>query len=83
VCVRRGVFHNVRELEQSIQKYIDEHNRAPQPYLWTAKARDILAKVKRAWYALKARGGLIKDSRALASIERCLSVEPEAAASPV
>src|SRR6266478_1927835 len=79
-CVRRGVFHNVRELEQSIQKYIDEHNRAPKPYLWTAKARDILAKVKRAWYALKARGGLIKDSRALASIERCLSVEPEAAA---
>jgi len=82
-CVRRGVFHNVRELEQSIQKYIDEHNRAPKPYLWTAKARDILAKVKRAWYALKARGGLTKPSRALASIERCLSAEPEVAACPV
>jgi transposase len=79
-CVRRGVFHNVRELEQSIQKYIDEHNRAPKPYLWTAKARDILAKVKRAWYALKARGGLPEASRALASIERCLSAEPAVAA---
>jgi len=81
-CVRRGVFHSVRELEQSIRNYIDEHNRAPKPYLWTAKARDILAKVKRAWYALQARGGFTKVSRALQSIERCLSPEPEAAACP-
>ncbi len=81
-CVRRGVFHNVRELEQSIQKYIDEHNRAPKPYLWTAKARDILEKVKRAWYVLKSRGGLTKVSRALEGIERRLSAEPEGAVCP-
>ncbi len=81
-CVRRGVFHNVRELEQSIQKYIDEHNRAPKPYLWTAKARDILEKVKRAWYALKSRGGLTKVSRALEGIERRLSAESEVAVCP-
>jgi transposase len=82
-CVRRGVFHNVRELEQSIQKYIDEHNRAPKPYLWTAKARDILEKVKRAWYVLKSRGGLTKVSRALEGIERRLSAEPEGAVCPM
>jgi hypothetical protein len=75
-CVRRGVFHNVKELEQSIQRYIDEHNRKPKPYLWTAKANDILEKVKRAWYVLKARG-YDKATRALDSIERCLSANSE------
>jgi transposase len=78
-CVRRGVFHSVEELQQSIQRYIEKHNREPKPYIWTAKARDILEKVKRAWSALRARG-LTKVSRALASIERCLSAQPEAAA---
>jgi transposase len=81
-CVRRGVFHNVGELEQSIQNYIDEHNRHPKPYIWTAKARDILEKVKRAWYALKASGGLTKASRALESIERSLAAELEPETNP-
>lgn len=76
-CVRRGVFHSVGELEQSIQTYIAEHNRKPKPYIWTAKARDILEKVKRAWFALKAQGGLHKESRALESIERYLSADSE------
>jgi transposase len=75
-CVRRGVFHHVKELEQSIQRYIDEHNRKPKPYLWTAKANDILEKVKRAWHVLKARG-YDKATRALDSIERCLSAHAE------
>jgi transposase len=81
-CVRRGVFHDVGELEQSIQNYITEHNRKPKPYVWTAKARDILEKVKRAWYVLKASGGLTKKSRALESIERHLATESEPADSP-
>ena len=80
-CVRRGVFHNVAELQGSIRNYIDEHNRHPKPYLWTAKAKDILEKVKRAWYALKASGHA-KASGALASIERCLGAESEAATCP-
>jgi len=81
-CVRRGVFHSVQELQQSIQHYIVEHNRKPKPYIWTAKARDILEKVKRAWYALKASGGLTKASRALEGIERSLAAQPEPVASP-
>jgi transposase len=80
-CVRRGVFHSVQELQQSIQNYIHHHNRNPKPYLWTAKARDILEKVKRAWYALKARG-FSKATRALASIERCLAAEPAGVTGP-
>jgi hypothetical protein len=80
-CVRRGVFHSVAELQASIRNYIDEHNRHPKPYLWTAKAKDILEKVKRAWYALKATGHA-KASGALASIERCLGAESEAVSCP-
>ena len=77
-CVRRGVFHNVAETQQSIQRYIEQHNLKPKPFIWTAQAKDILEKVKRAWYALKARG-FNKVTRALESIERRLAAEPEAA----
>ncbi len=46
--LRRGVFTSVEALEQSILDYIEEHNRSPKPFIWTAKANDILEKVKRA-----------------------------------
>jgi len=59
----------VVELQESIQHYIEHHNRQPKPYLWTAQAKDILEKVKRGWYKLKARG-FSQVARALASIER-------------
>ena len=52
-CVRRGVFRSVAELERAIQSYITEHNRDPKPFIWTAKASDILEKVKRARAALR------------------------------
>ena len=32
--------------------YIERHNDNPKPFVWTAKAEDILAKVARAWDAL-------------------------------
>src|ERR1035438_7367135 len=54
--IRRGVFHSVAELQQAIREYIDEHKRKPKPYLWTAKARDILEKIKRDWMKLRAGG---------------------------
>jgi transposase len=50
--LRRGVFRNVEELLDSIGEYIDNHNRRPKPFIWTAKASDILEKVKRARAAL-------------------------------
>src|SRR3989475_1359550 len=76
-CIRRGVFHNVKELEQAIHHYIDRHNQKPKPYLWTAKATDILEKVKRAWAALRARGYVPKNQKfaALQSIDRRLSAD--------
>jgi len=50
--LRRSVFRNVEELLESIGEYIDNHNRQPKPFIWTAKASDILEKVKRAQAAL-------------------------------
>jgi transposase len=46
--IRRGVFRSVRELIDAIEAYIQEHNRDPKPFIWMAKAEEILAKVKRA-----------------------------------
>ncbi len=46
--LRRGVFRSVAELITAIFDYIDHHNHNPKPFIWTAKASDILEKVKRA-----------------------------------
>jgi transposase len=46
--LRRGVFRDVEELIMAIGAYIDQHNEQPKPFIWTAKAADILEKVKRA-----------------------------------
>jgi len=44
-ALRRGAFHSVPDLIASIQEYIDSHNDAPRPYVWTATAESILAKI--------------------------------------
>ena len=46
--IRRGVFRSVEQLIEAIRAYIDEHNGNPKPFVWTAKAQDILEKVRRA-----------------------------------
>jgi len=46
--LRRGVFRSLPELVAALEQYIVHHNKKPSPYVWTAKAADILAKVKRA-----------------------------------
>src|SRR5580700_8891788 len=46
--LRRGVFRDVMELVNAIYGYIDHHNDNPKPFIWTASAKDILEKVKRA-----------------------------------
>lgn len=46
--LRRGVFHSVPELIKAIKEYIAMHNQNPKPFVWTAKANDILQKVIRA-----------------------------------
>ena len=46
--LRNGVFRSVPELTAAIKEYIVVHNKNPKPFIWTAKAKDILAKVMRA-----------------------------------
>lgn len=53
--LRRGIFCDVEELIMAIGDYIDKHNKNPKPFIWTAKAADILEKVKRAQAALDKR----------------------------
>ena len=69
-ALRRGAFGSVPDLIAAIQEYIDAHNKDPKPYVWTATAESILAKVARAratldtvicrrqWYQFQS-GGLL------------------------
>jgi transposase len=53
--LRRGVFTSVPELIRTIERYIDQHNQQPKPFIWTASANDILEKVVRANRRLSAK----------------------------
>ena len=46
--LERGIFRSVPELISAIKEYIALHNQNPKPFVWTAKANDILQKVIRA-----------------------------------
>ena len=46
--LKRASFCNVDDLIGAIQEHINQHNVTPKPFVWTATATDILAKVKRA-----------------------------------
>jgi len=40
--IRRGCFGNVPELIETIEQYVALYNSNPKPFVWTAKASDIL-----------------------------------------
>ena len=54
--IRRDSFTSVPELELAIDLYVAHHNANPKPFIWTASASDILAKVTRAKAALATVG---------------------------
>jgi transposase len=47
-ALKRGSFYNVDDLVGAVTEYVNAHNQNPKPFIWTASANDILAKVKRA-----------------------------------
>jgi transposase len=51
--VRSEIFPSVEALIQTIHDYLHHHNQDPKPFIWTAKASDILAKVTRARATLR------------------------------
>src|SRR5215210_2306370 len=45
--LKRGVFRSVVDLQAAINRYLDEANHDPKPFLWTANPDKIIAAVKR------------------------------------
>jgi transposase len=52
--IRRGSFFSVEELVQAINEYLEENNRQPKPFIWTASVEKILEKVNRCKAILEA-----------------------------
>jgi transposase len=46
-AIRRGSFQSVADLKAQIQRYAQHWNEHPQPFVWTATAESILAKIER------------------------------------
>ena len=53
-AIRRGVFKSVPDLIATIETYLTTNNQHPTPFVWTATAEQILAKVRRGRVALEA-----------------------------
>jgi transposase len=45
--IRRGSFTSVEDLKFAINEYLEENNKHPKPFLWSASVEKILAKVNR------------------------------------
>jgi hypothetical protein len=45
--LRRGAHRSVAELERAIHDFLDAHNEAPKPFVWTKSADEILASIGR------------------------------------
>ena len=52
-AIRQGVFHSVDDLVTAIEDYLRANNDNPKPFVWTATAEQILAKVARGRVALQ------------------------------
>src|SRR5256714_14345520 len=52
-ALHRGVFHSVNELITAIEDYLKATNDNPNPFVWTATAEQIFAKVARGRVALQ------------------------------
>ena len=45
--IRRGSVHSIVSLQAAINRYLDERNARPTPFVWTASTASILAKLDR------------------------------------
>ena len=45
--LRRGTHRSTRELESAIKEFLDVHNAAPKPFVWTKTADQILDSLAR------------------------------------
>jgi transposase len=54
--LRRGSFPSLVALQEAINRFVEEHNRHPRPFIWTADPEAIVEKVRRAYHALASMG---------------------------
>ncbi len=45
-CIRRGSFRSIKQLQESINNYIEANNDSPKPFVWTATAESIFEKIE-------------------------------------
>jgi len=46
-AIRRGSFTSVSDLRRQIERFVDDWNQHPRPFMWTATADSIFAKLER------------------------------------
>jgi len=51
--LKRGVFRSVVELQEAINRFVEETNASPKPFIWTADPDRVLAAVQRGKQALE------------------------------
>ena len=51
--LKNGVFHSVVDLQAAINRFINEHNQQPRPFVWRADPGEIIAAVRRGHQTLE------------------------------
>ena len=51
--LKHGVFHSPVDLQGAINRFINEHNQEPKPFVWKADPNEIIAAVKRGFQTLE------------------------------
>ncbi len=51
--LKRGVFRSVMELQAAINRFVQEHNNNPKPFVWRADPDEIIAARSRGFQALE------------------------------
>lgn len=46
-AIRRGTFRSVKDLTNKIKRFVNQYNKNSKPFMWTATADSILAKIER------------------------------------
>ncbi len=50
--LKRGVFRSVTDLQAAINRFVNDHNQEPKPFIWTKDPDRIIAAVRRGYQAL-------------------------------
>jgi transposase len=53
--LKRGSFPSLVALQEAINRFVEEHNERPKPFVWTADPDAIVEKVRRGFHALARR----------------------------